>query len=452
MATAAFGHIDDSKVTKQQWLIVFISGMGFFTDAYDLFVIGVAVKLITKEWHLAPFDVSLLNAAALGSAAIGSIVFGRVADLFGRKLLYGFEVLVLAAGAIASSFAPSFWWLFAFRFVLGLGIGGDYPVSATIASEYSGSGNRGRLIGLVFTMQAAGLIVGPLVAIALLANHVSEDLTWRILLGVGAIPPLAVFWMRRHLAETPRFQKAMEDASGGKEAAQGGKEHMKKMDSNFKKYFTDPTLRKWLIGASLSWFVLDVAYYGNTITSPLILKALQPNASQMQDLLATLAIFVLAALPGYLGAVAGMDVLGRKRIQWVGFVMMAVTYCALAIIPGGQQNLWPFLALFGINYFFVEFGPNTTTFVFPAEIFPSRVRTTSHGIAATVGKVGATIGAFTFPLLLARFSVPGPMVVATICSVIGAILTIALLPEPKGMSLEDASRDDLLHAPEGAAA
>jgi MFS family permease len=184
----------------------------------------------------------------------------------------------------------------------------------------------------------------------------------------------------------------------------------------------------------------------------LILKALDPKASQLHDLLATLAIFALAALPGYLGAVAGMDVIGRKRIQWIGFAMMALTYIALASIPGGQANLWPFLLLFGINYFFVEFGPNTTTFVFPSEIFPSRVRTTSHGIAATVGKIGATIGAFTFPLLLARFAVPGPMIAAAGCAIVGAILTLTMLPEPKGMSLEDASRDDLLNTSEPAAA
>lgn len=210
MATSAgsFGEIDDEKISRQQWAIVAISGMGFFTDAYDLFIIGVVLKLLTKEWHLDPLQIAVVGATSLVSAALGSAIFGRIADVYGRKYIYGFEVLVLGAGAIASAFSPDIWWLIGFRFILGLGIGGDYPVSATIASEYAGSKVRGRMISTVFAMQGAGLIVGPLLAIALLSAGISSDLTWRILLAAGAIPPLAVFWARRHLKETPRFEQA----------------------------------------------------------------------------------------------------------------------------------------------------------------------------------------------------------------------------------------------------
>src|ERR1700727_1015920 len=90
------------------------------------------------------------------------------------------EVLVLGAGAIACAFLPNIWWLIGFRFILGIGIGGDYPVSATIMSEYAGKAHRGLLVTLVFAMQAAGLIVGPLIAAALLATNVSHDIIWRI--------------------------------------------------------------------------------------------------------------------------------------------------------------------------------------------------------------------------------------------------------------------------------
>ena len=84
--------------------------------------------------------------------------------MIGRKRIYGVEVLVLAAGAIACAFSFNIWWLIGFRFILGIGIGGDYPVSATIMSEYAGKAHRGMLVTLVFAMQAAGLIVGPLIA------------------------------------------------------------------------------------------------------------------------------------------------------------------------------------------------------------------------------------------------------------------------------------------------
>jgi PHS family inorganic phosphate transporter-like MFS transporter len=83
----------------------------FFTDAYDLFIIGVVLKLLKSEWHMGSLETAIVGATALVSAALGSAVFGRVADAFGRRYTYGFEVLVLGAGAVASAFSPNIWRL-----------------------------------------------------------------------------------------------------------------------------------------------------------------------------------------------------------------------------------------------------------------------------------------------------------------------------------------------------
>ena len=196
-----FSDMDNAGISKEHWKIMFISGMGFFTDAYDLFVIGVVMALLKPMWHVGKLEEGLVESTALLAAAIGALLFGRVADMVGRKRIYGVEVLVLAAGAIACAFSPNIWWLIGFRFILGIGIGGDYPVSATIMSEYAGKAHRGLLVTLVFAMQAAGLIVGPLLAAALLTTHLSHDIIWRILVSFGAIPALAVYWSRRHLKD-----------------------------------------------------------------------------------------------------------------------------------------------------------------------------------------------------------------------------------------------------------
>ncbi len=436
-SAARFSEIDDERISKEQWSIVLISGMGFFTDAYDLFIIGVVLKLLKSEWHIGSFETAIVGATALVSAAIGSAVFGRVADVFGRKYIYGFEVLVLGAGAIASAFSPSIWWLVAFRFILGLGIGGDYPVSATIASEFAGKKTRGLMISSVFAMQGIGLIVGPLLAIALLALKIPQDLVWRILLAAGALPPLAVFWARRHLKETPRFAQLTEGKDEvGKEAQRIG------FVTALKEAFgSDRQLVKWLVGTSLAWFFLDLAYYGNTISNQQFVSAVSVHASQIHDLFVSLLVFVFAAFPGYLLSIYGMDKWGRKNIQLLGFAMMAASFIGVALLGDAKSIIVPFVALYCLNYFFTEFGPNTTTFVLPAEIFPMKVRTTSHGISATVGKVGAAVGTFSFPLLQAKFGLPGPMWVAGISSIIGLALTWALLPEPNGLELEEASRD-----------
>src|SRR5260370_39537480 len=104
--------------------------------------------------------------------------------------------------------------------------------------------------------------------------------------------------------------------------------------------------------------------------------------------------------------------------------MMALAYGVLAIAPALTTLTLPFLLVYGMSYFFTEFGPNVTTFVYPAEIFPVMVRTTAHGLAAAVGKVGAFIGAFAFPYLLANFHLPGVMAVAAVISLAGLLLTL----------------------------
>jgi len=453
-----FGDLDKSGITKFHWMIMFVSGMGFFTDAYDLFIIGVALTMLRDEWHLSAFHVSVLGSTSLLAAAIGSVVFGRIADLLGRKRIYGYEVLVLAIGAIASAFAPSFWWLVLFRFILGIGIGGDYPVSATIMSEYSGTKVRGLLVSLVFSMQGIGLICGPLVAIALLASGMSHELAWRIMLGLGAIPALSVFYLRRQIHETPRFSALagrLDEAQAASKRALGTggaagrigegpmRDHKGNLVSELMVYRKDPVMLRWLIGASLAWFLLDIAYYGNTLSSPLVVKAINPHASLIQNTFITLIIFAIAAFPGYLVAAISMDRIGRKPIQAFGFLLMALAFAAIAFLPGGQQAVVPFVFLYGISYFFAEFGPNTTTFVYPAEIFPARIRTTSHGIAAMSGKIGAFIGTFAFPLIMDRYGLHGAMGTVAVVAVVGMLVTWALLPEPKGQSLEQISRDDL---------
>ena len=102
-------RFDDCKVTALHWKIMFISGMGFFTDAYDLFIIGVVMSLLKAEWHISPVEQGLVTSTALLASAVGAIAFGRIADMLGRKRIYGFEVLVLAAGAIASALSPGIW-------------------------------------------------------------------------------------------------------------------------------------------------------------------------------------------------------------------------------------------------------------------------------------------------------------------------------------------------------
>ncbi len=462
-------QLDESPLSSFHWKTVITSGMGFFTDAYDLFIIGVVISILRPLWHPSALDISLLGSTALISAALGSIIFGRLADMLGRKFVYGYELLVLAAGAIASALSPSITWLLIFRFVLGLGIGGDYPVSATLMSEYSNRRDRGKLITLVFSTQALGLIVGPLIAIILLSSGVNQDLTWRLMLAFGAVPALATFYLRRQIAESPRFALASGNTQGVAEAV--ARAMQQTYHSNVEKdtgnltnkgagsavvsqqlSSTQPQKRSlqdllrapyfliWLAGTAGTWFLLDIAYYGTTVSTPIVLKLLDSHATLITNMFYTLLIFVVAALPGYIVAAFTVDHIGRKKIQLFGFAMMALSYGVLFLFPVLTTITIPFLLAYGLSYFFTEFGPNVTTFVYPAEIFPVQVRTTAHGVSAAVGKVGAFIGAFVFPILLSSARLPGAMGFAAIVSLAGFLLTF-ILPEPDTKSLETIERE-----------
>jgi MFS transporter, PHS family, inorganic phosphate transporter len=451
-APGTFDRLDSAKINRFQLKIMFVSGMGFFTDAYDLFVIGIVVALLKTEWHLSTNQTSWLNSATLLASAVGAILFGRIADMLGRKRIYGFEVLILAAGALASAFSPNYTFLLVCRVILGIGIGGDYPVSATIMSEYSGKNTRGRMVGLVFAMQGAGLIVGPLVASILLGSGLSNSTTWRLLLGLGAIPGLAVFYLRRRIHETPRFAtaggahdeaqaaiaNATGDAVGPRAAAESKARQAQGPWDGFVELARHKRMLLWLIGTAGAWALLDFCYYGNTIATPEILDLINKHASELENVLIQLAIFAVFALPGYVVAILLLDKTGRKSIQVMGFAMMGLMFLLIGIIPGATTTAVTFILLFGVSYFFTEFGPNTTTFIFPAELFPVEVRTTGHGISAGAGKMGAFAGAFLFPDMLASsWGIRGAEIVSGIVAIAGLLLTLALLPEPKGKSLEE---------------
>jgi MFS family permease len=464
-AQSVLAALDNSQLSGFHLKAMLTSGMGFFTDAYDLFIIGVVLAILAPLWNLSKLEVSLIGSTSLIAAALGSLIFGRLADFVGRRAIYGYTLIVLATGAIISAFSPNVIWLLVFRFILGLGIGGDYPLSATLMSEYANRKDRGKLVTMVFSMQGLGLIVGPLVAIVLLLLGINHDLTWRIMLALGAVPALATFYLRRRIAETPRFALAMQgDLDGAARTVDtvNGKQRLSSVSMNGAVKNTaksaksphrsklsllfQPRYLKWLIGAAGAWFLLDIAYYGTTISSPLVLKSLDAHASLLTNMVYTLLIFLVAALPGYIIAALTIDKLGRKWIQCFGFGMMTLAYASLAIAPALTTATLSFLLIYGLSYFFTEFGPNVTTFVYPAEIFPVMVRSTAHGIAAAVGKLGAFIGAFAFPYLLSVYKLPGAMAVAAVISLAGLLLTFFTLPEPNQRTLEEISGEHVVRA------
>lgn len=452
-AAELYQPLNEAPINRKHWLTVLTAGMGFFTDAYDLFIIGTVTAILTPIFHLTTSQLSLLNSISLLAAVAGALIFGKLMDVLGRKAVYGIEIILLVIGAIASAFAPNFTVLFIFRILVGIGVGGDYATSAVITTEYANQKNRGRLVGTVFAMQGFGLLAGPAVAAALLSAGVSHGLAWRLMLGFGAIPAISVVYLRRRIRETPRYTLAIEgDASTTAETVHWTTGQMPMVAENGKSATLKRTYRArlWqkpfllrLIGTAGSWFLMDIAFYGNSVSSPLILKALQPHATLLDNILIAGGIFLVFAVPGYWLAVGLMDKIGRKVIQWTGFLMMALSFGAIAIFPNVTKNAILFLLIFGISYFFTEFGPNMTTFVLPGEVFPTSIRGMGDGISAAGGKLGAFIGALMVPTLLKTIHLSGSMGIMAGVSIIGILLTIVAIPEPKGLTLEESSAEEV---------
>lgn len=421
--------------------IVAVVGMGFFTDAYNLFIIGPALALLKPD----PTVSKLLSSIALLASFAGAIVFGRIADRVGRRAIYGWQMLALALLGLLSAFAPEVITLIIIRALLGFVVGGNYPVTAVLVSEYANAKDRGRLVGMAFSMQALALVAGPLSTLILLALNLPTDLAWRLMLGLGVLPALLAFALRRSLPESPRFVSRVRGdsalAADQLQTYSQGRLSAPRISEGLR---TRARLARYLlplIGTAGTWFLFDYAYYGNTLSTPLIIKAVARDASLLTSTYWTLMIFLVAAVPGYILAFTTVDRIGRKRLQILGFICMGLAFLAIGIFPGITQTVVPFLLVYGLSYFFAEFGPNTTTFMLAAELFPVNLRATSHGIAAGIAKLGAFISVFLFQFIQSNWGLAGALDITCVFSFAGCLLTL-LLREPAGKSLEDASDED----------
>ncbi|KAK9283926.1 hypothetical protein L1049_012183 [Liquidambar formosana] len=518
---AIFSALDNAKTQLYHFKAIVIAGMGFFTDAYDLFCITAVTKLIGRLYYYDPSDHksgqppkpghlptnvnNAITGVALCGTLAGQLFFGWLGDKLGRKKVYGITLITMVGCALASgvSFGSSAQSVIAslcfFRFWLGFGIGGDYPLSAVIMSEYANQKTRGGFIAAVFAMQGIGILVAGLVAMivskAFLAaydvdpfekNHVLStqpqgDLVWRIVLMFGAVPAVLTYYWRMKMPETARYT-ALVEGDHKKAAADMAKVLEKDipMEESISTRPLDPSSsygllsREFarrhglhLLGTSTTWFLLDVAFYGLQLTQKDIYPAtgLLPRPSKMNAIeevfqlsKAMFLVALFATVPGYWFTVFLVDKIGRLIIQLGGFLMMSIFMAIIGLkytqLRGddckdsnsryqycdGHTKL--FAIFYGLTFFFANFGPNSTTFIVPAEIFPARLRSTCHGISAAAGKAGAILSAFVLQSYTQKTGgIKKAIIALSIVNLTGFFFSF-LVPETKGRSLEEISGED----------
>ncbi|MEM3851698.1 MAG: MFS transporter [Methanomassiliicoccales archaeon] len=448
-----FKRFDESGITRFHLRTLVVSGMGFFADAYDLFVIGALLPAIAIYFGLShtSLDYAFISSSALLGAVVGPLILGPLSDRFGRRAVYGVDLAILILAAIGSSFSQTPLELILWRFLLGVGVGGDYPVSATLMSEFSNRRDRGRLVSAVFAMQGFGLLTGAVVSLLCLLLHMPFWLVWRIPLALGAVPALAVFFARRRVGETPRFL-----AQSKKTEIHAGNGHFIVSESNANLVLPRREILSnyvpLILGTAICWFALDVAFYGTSIFSNTMINEIisvhATAATEYTYLIhsteITSTVFALFAFPGYWAAVFLIDNVGRRALQLLGFSFMVGAYAAISAVPALLSNVIYLIAVYGSSFFFINFGPNTTTFVVPVEVFPTQVRTTGHGIAASAGKTGAFISTFLFPFALEAIHISGVFAVLSVVSLVGVLVTAILIPEGSARRLESISGEERL--------
>jgi PHS family inorganic phosphate transporter-like MFS transporter len=203
-----------------------------------------------------------------------------------------------------------------------------------------------------------------------------------------------------------------------------------------------------LVGCAGGWALFDVTFYGNQLFQARVLSQIfSANTTSHEPLPVAgdlhsnraLQMLVVAAigLPGYYVSVLLMDKLGRRLIQVQGFFMMAVTYAALGLLSAQLRHA-PALMLFlyGLTFFFSNFGPNSTTFILPSETFPPHLRSTLNGFCAASGKLGAVLGSAVFVPLKTAFGVGGTMTACAVVALLGLAVTLAFVEDRRGKGME----------------
>jgi MFS family permease len=199
-------------LTRMQKRVWFLSAMGIFLDGFDLFIIGIALPLIAVEMHANSWVQGLIGAAAVIGAIGGALTLGRLADVFGRRLLFVVDLAIFAVSSLLSAISWSVTSLITFRFLVGVGVGADYPIAAAYLAEFMPAQTRGRMLVAAFSFQAFGMLAGAGTGIAILLTHQGSG-AWRWMLAAGLIPTLALVVARSGVPESEHWNQHAEDGA-----------------------------------------------------------------------------------------------------------------------------------------------------------------------------------------------------------------------------------------------
>lgn len=447
--------MDASALKPIQRRLWALSSGGTLLDGFAIFVLGVAMPFVIAEFHFQPDVVGLIGASLVLGAVFGAGLGGPMADRLGRKPLMLADMIIICVGAAASALANGAVMLFVGQFLVGVGIGVDFPVSSSYVSEVLPKRSRARLMVATIACQSVGMLLAAAITLALLKTANGTQ-TWRLFLATEGIIALLFFLLRLSEPDSPHWLifrgRVAEAAQAFIRILPEQRETVLELSGNAGNERLTPsvaparppgitnlfshTYRARTVLVAVPWFLMDIATYGVGLFTPIILSAIDISGQtggaishDLADVRGSGAID-LFLLFGFLLGIWAVPRFGRIRMQAIGFAGMACGMVLLMIAvyltnsPAGAGHLPLVFIGFIVFNLLMNTGPNSTTFTLAPVLFPTELRATASGFAASIAKLGATLGVFVLPILKSKFGLPAVLGMVVAVSILGLIVTL----------------------------
>ena len=433
--TLSFENIGKSRKLT---VITLLSSMGVFMDGYALSIFSSAYIYLKSSFLDRAIFVSLAASAIYMGMFVGSIVLGRLSDSYGRRKLYVYDLAITSFFLIMTGLSSNIFQFFLFQILAGIGIGADYPISSSIQAEFSPRKTRGKyLVFNIFSWTIGSLVF---YAISIPIVLLSGDLAWRLMYITGAIIPFLVILSRRRMPESPYWlvkEGRSTEAYAVSNSMLNSKENVLVSPPAVEKGKTSfSEISRFLpliIFTSVAWFCYDVASYGVWNYTPSLF--FQEGSSYVSTIISTL-LEDIPVIAGTIVCLLSIDRIGRKKLEASGFLLAGLSLIAFGIVSFHSILAFSMIfSAFALMHFFHNAGPTNITYLYPAEIFPTRIRGTAMGISTAASRVGAILGVFAFPLLINGLSITYGLLFFAIFEITGFCFTIFLAPETRGKSL-----------------
>ncbi len=395
------------KASSHTRLIIGI-GIAWLFDAMDVGMLSFVIAALHKEWQLSTVEMGWIGSVSSIGMAVGAILFGMMADRFGRKAILILTLLVFSIGSGISAFATGYGIFLVLRFIIGAGLGGELPVASTLVSESVPVEKRGRSVVLLESFWAAGWLLA-----AIISYFVMPIWGWRVAIFATGLAGLYAFYFREGIHESRAFKKVARPGL------------IKTLTTLWRPPYVRSTLMLWIV-----WFMVVFSYYGMFLWLPSVMVL---KGFSLINSFGYVLIMTLAQLPGYFVAAWLIEKWGRKTV--LSLFLLGTAGSALGF---GMATSLPMLLTAGMLLSFFNLGAWGALYAYSPEQYPTIVRSSGSGMAAGIGRIGGIVGPLLVGHLLgANWSVTGIFGIFTASILIAIIAIIFLGKETMGVKLAD---------------